>query len=131
MTALLLALLSLPPSIAAAVPLEPIRTISTAYSCDAGSPMYPCNTTRWGSDPLLPGVAAPPEWAGQSLYVPQHGVLTVDDTGKYDELVLDGVARPHVDIRVDSHGEAVAWGIRKIVVYRWIVPVRGQERKGV
>lgn len=131
MTALLLALLALPPSIAAAVPLEPVRVWSTAYSCDAESPMYPCNTTRWGNDPLSEGVACPVLWAHQKLYIASFGVQSCDDSGKWDFLTVDGYTRPHIDIRMGSHGDAVAWGIRDIVVYRVIVPRKGQERKGV
>ena len=127
MTALLALLLSLPVSVAAAVPLEPIRTTGTAYTCQdhPANRMHPCGTTRWGADPLTDGMACPPQMARMGLFVPGRGVLTCDDSGRYDSLY----GLPHLDIRVGSYDEAVAFGIREIVVYRVIVPRWGQERK--
>lgn len=119
--ALFLAVVSIP----AAAPLEPVAVIATAYSCDAPSPMYPCGTTRWGNDPLTDGMACPPEWASIAFIVPTQGLLSCDDTPRHSTLY----GLPHVDIRMVSHGEAVAWGIREIVIYRIVPPVRGQERK--
>jgi len=36
---------------------------------------------------------------------------------------------PHLDIRVGSYDEAIAFGIREMVVYRVVLPRWGQERK--
>lgn len=128
MTALLalyLAVVAIP----AAVPLEPIRTTGTAYTCQdhPANAMFPCQTTRWGADPTTEGMACPPEWARMALFVPTRGLLTCDDTPRHSTLY----GLPHVDIRVATHGEAVTWGIREIVVYRWELPRWGQERKGI
>jgi hypothetical protein len=127
MTALLALLLSLPVSVAAAVPLEPIYTTATSYTCQdhPSNRMFPCGTTRWGADPLTDGMACPVLWARVGLFVPGRGVLTCDDSGRYDSLY----GLPHLDIRVGSYDEAIVFGIREVVVYRWIVPVRGRERK--
>jgi len=127
MTALLLALLALPATITAAVPLEPVYTTATAYPGQdhPANSMFPCGTTRWGADPATQGMACPPEWARMALFVPTRGILTCDDTPRHS--TLQGL--PHIDIRVSSYDEAIVWGIREIVVYRWIVPMRGQERK--
>lgn len=130
MTALLalyLAVVAIP----AAAPLEPVEVWATAYSCDAESPMFPCNTTRWGNDPLLPGIACPIAWAHQKLYIPRIGERSCDDTGKWEFLTVDGYTRPHVDLRLATYDEAIRFGIREIVVYRWELPRWGQERKGV
>lgn len=118
--ALFLAVASIP----AAVPLEPVAVIATAYSCDAPSPMYPCGTTRWGNDPLTDGMACPPEWARMAFIVPTQGLLTCDDSGRYDKLTTGGVELLHIDIRMGSHEEAIEWGIRKIVIYK----IRPQEK---
>jgi hypothetical protein len=127
MTALLLALLALPPTIAAAVPLEPVPVLATSYTCQdhPANNMFPCNTTRWGVDPAMDGMACPSDWARMGLFVPTQGLLTCDDSSRHDTLY----GLPHVDLRVVTYDEAVTWGIKEIVVYRWIVPVRGQERK--
>jgi len=66
-------------------------------------------------------------WARMGLFVPGRGLLACDDSGRYDSLY----GLPHLDIRVATYDAAVRFGIRTIVVYRWIVPLRGQERKGV
>jgi len=128
MTALLLALLSLPATITAAVPLEPVPVWATAYTCQdhPANNMFPCGTTRWGADPATDGMACPSDWARMALFVPTRGILTCDDSGRYDSLY----GLPHIDLRVPTYDEAIAFGIREIVVYR-IVPMRGQERKGV
>lgn len=113
-------------------PLDPppppssITVIATAYSCadHPDNPMFPCNTTRWGYDPLQPGAACPPDWAHRAISVPTRGILTCDDTPLHSTLY----GLPHVDIRVGSHEEAVQWGIREIEI-EWIVPM-GQEGKG-
>lgn len=104
-----------------------ITVIATAYSCDDhhDNPMFPCNTTRWGYDPLQPGAACPPDWAHRAIYVPSWGILTCDDTPLHSTLY----GLPHVDIRARSHEEAVQWGIREVPI-QWIVPIVGQERKG-
>ena len=111
MTAFVLGVLAM-----AGVVLTPVTVTATAYSCEnhPNNRMYPCNTTRWGYDPLQPGAACPPQWAHTAIYVPKRGVMTCDDSGRYDSLY----GLPHVDIRVTSHDEAVQWGIREIVIYR-------------
>lgn len=127
MTALFAFLLTVA-SIPAAV-LEPIPTTATAYTCQdhPANRMFPCGTTRWGADPTTEGMACPPEWARMALFVPGRGVLTCDDTPRHSTLY----GLPHIDIRARSYDEAIAWGIKEIVIYRWILPARGQERKGV
>lgn len=61
MTALLLALLSLPATITAAVPLEPVPVLATSYTCQdhPANAMFPCSQTRWGADPATDGMACP------------------------------------------------------------------------
>lgn len=124
-----LAALALAHTLAAAVPLEPVEVIATSYTCQdhPSNAMFPCNTTRWGADPLTEGMACPVLWARMGFFVPGRGVLTCDDSGRYDSLY----GLPHLDIRVGSYDEAVAFGIRRMVIYRWIAPLSGQERKGI
>ena len=122
MTAFVLGVLAM-----AGVVLTPVIVTATAYTCEnhPDNRMYPCNTTRWGYDPLQPGAACPTTWAHTAIYVPKRGVMTCDDSGAYDTLY----GLPHVDIRMGSHEEAVQWGIREIVVYHVVLPRWGQERK--
>ena len=123
----LLALIMAVSSLPAAVMGEPVTVIATSYSC-ADHPdnrMFPCQQTRWGYDPLQPGAACPTTWAHTAIYVPKRGVMTCDDSGAYDALY----GLPHLDIRVGSYDEAIAFGIREMVVYRVVLPRWGQERK--
>ena len=115
MTAFVLGVLAM-----AGVVLTPVEVVATAYSCEnhPDNRMHPCNTTRWGNDPHLPGIAAPPEWRAATLYVPRYGVLVVDDTGRYHTLNIDGTERVHVDIRMSTYDAAIRYGIRRVVVYR-------------
>jgi len=54
-----------------------------------------------------------------------RALLACDDSGRYDSLY----GLPHLDIRVGSYDEAIAFGIREMVVYRVVLPRWGQERK--
>lgn len=69
--------------------------------------------TSTGKDASLPGVAADPKVMlyGTVLDIPGVGVRVVDDTGgAMRQSAKRQIA--HIDIRMSSHEEALAWGVR-------------------
>lgn len=102
-----------------APPPEPIRVSATAYTCDAHprNPMTSapgmCQVLANGSrDVMSAGMACPASWMGRAYHVEGFGVMTCDDTGAYDE--WNGLI--HIDIRVPTYADALAWGVREIEI---------------
>lgn len=141
MTALLLAILSLPPSIAAAVPPS-VPVYLTAYTCvhHPNNAMTTtegmCQATYTGGRVDIPGAACPREMIGQMI-VWNGYVLACDDLPyhEYWDIAEAGNASqwvPHIDVRFTEEMGGY-WGAMETsagVGRVWIVPVRGQERKG-
>lgn len=93
-----------------AAPVPPVveyEATITAYSCDPAAPMYPCNVTRWGSDPQTSGAACPEAWKLRRVFVAGRWWLC-DDTPRHD--YIHGL--PHIDLRLADNAAAVEWGIR-------------------
>lgn len=111
MTAFVLGVLAM-----AGVVLTPVEVVATAYTCEPiqQNPMNPCGPLRYGGDVHSHGMACPAQWAYKAFFVPTRGLLTCDDTGRYER--LQGL--PHVDIRMSTYDAAIRYGVRRVVVYR-------------
>ena len=120
MTAFVLGVLAM-----AGVVLTPVEVVATSYTCEPvqQNPMNPCGPLRYGGDVHSRGMACPTQWAYKAFFVPTRGLLACDDTGRYER--LQGL--PHVDIRMNTYDAAIAYGIRRVVVYK--ISLIGQERK--
>jgi len=130
MTALLLALLSLPATITAAVvPPQPVYGYVSAFSCDdhQNNTMYPCGAFRDGSTPHsdLHGLVAacPLERLGQRVRVAGIGVVECRDTPRNGW--VNGME--HIDLFM-GYEDALRWSIQTVEI-EWIAPIVGQEAK--
>jgi hypothetical protein len=109
-----------PPPPVPAVPEPALPTLTvwlSYYTCEydtrnamATTPGS-CIATRTGADPHRPGAACPAAWTaeGREVYIPGHGWLTCDDTGRWDYWGGD----PHIDVRLSgagSYAEAIRRG---------------------
>jgi hypothetical protein len=112
-------------------PPPPLSGYVSGYSCDnhPNNPMYPCGLFRDGSTPHegLHGLVAacPLERLGQSVWVEGWGVLRCVDTPRHGW--VNGME--HIDV-FTAFPIAKGWGIQTPPI-EWIVPIAGQERKGV
>lgn len=90
----------------------------TAYcagSCCCGS--HADGVTSIGRDARLPGVAVDPRLIpyGWVLWVPGAGYQLADDTGgAMRQSARRGVI--HVDLRMQTHAEALRWGVRTVTL---------------
>ncbi len=108
------------------VPYEKVRMVRakvTAYcagACCCGR--HADGVTSIGRDARLPGAAVAPDAIpyGHLLWIPGAGYRLADDTGGAMRTSWRVRREIHVDLRMASHHEAKAWGVREleIAVYR-------------
>lgn len=108
------------------VPYEKVRMVRakvTAYcagACCCGR--HADGVTSIGRDARLPGAAVAPDAIpyGHLLWIPGAGYRLADDTGGAMRTSWRVRREIHVDLRMASHADAKAWGVREleIALYR-------------